>query len=443
MRNILRCTFIGMSTILFLILMLLACGCQPTPEKTAVVYGGGLEEKLEGSPAPTGTYDAPASWQETLNMKGSDTKVEIYASISVPEVTAFPVYKVKQTEFNDSLIKPLVDYFAKGKDVIKTKEQTKDELEQALILAQKDNDEEWAAYLEEMIETAPEAVPDEIITDWDPTLLPSGSFLAEDGEYAGIWVSPDTFFCMKGHVITESTLLLNDKDEVGDVAISSEDAVAAAQNMLQELGIDYMAADSLEKAQRYASVENAFAEPGQETFSKGYLIKFARILDGITGITGHAVGVYGKEEIHYNAPLYPEEVQLYVDEAGETQSFVWLHPLEIEEKVTENIALLPFEDIKQRIRDMLTFINFNDSLPVQVTNIDLNMAIVDVKDHPGEAMYVPAWFIYYTQTFYDQETGEKEQQKLRLGLNAIDGGRVLELPVDISPEFQAQMDKDR
>ncbi len=426
------------------LLIIFICGCQPTPEKTAVVYGGGLEEKLQGSPAPFGAYDAPVSWQETLNMKGSDTKVEIDASISVPDVTAFPVYKVKQTEFNDTRIEALVNYFAKGKDVIKTKETTKDEFEQMLILAQKDNDDEWAAYLEEMMETAPETVPDEIIANWNPTLSPSGSFLAEDGEYTEINVSPDRFgYMKKGFILSESMLPLSDKDKIGEIAISQKNAVEAAQSMLQELGIDHMAVGSFEKAQVYASILDAFAEPGQEPLSKGYLIKFARILDGITGITGHAVGVYGKEEIHYNAPLYPEEVQLYVDEAGETQSFVWLHPLEIEEKVTENIALLPFEDIKQRIRDMLTFINFNDSLPVQVTNIDLNMAIVDVKDHPGEAMYVPVWFIYYTQTFYDLETGEKEQQELTLGLNAIDGGRVLELPVDISSEMQQAIDQDQ
>ena len=413
------------------------CGCQPTPEKTAVVYGGGLEEKLKGSPAPFGAYDAPAHWQETLDMKGNDTKVEINASISVPDVTVFPVYKVKQTEFNDSRIKPLVDYFAKGKDVIKTKEQTKGELEQALILAQKDNDDEWAAQLEEMIETAPETVPDEIITNWDPTLSPSGSFLAEDGEYAEINVSPDRFgYMKKGFILSESMLSLSDKDAFGEVAISGEDAVAAAQNMLHELGIDYMAADSQEKAKRYASIESAFA-PDQEPLSKGYLIKLARNIDGITGITDHAVGVYGKEEIHYNAPLYPEEIQVYVDETGKAQSFVWTHPLGIEEKVTENAALLPFEDVKQRIRDMLTFINSYNSEPTEVTSIKMNITIVDVKDHPEQAMYVPAWFIYYTVNYGDI------QQEYTLALNAIDGGRVLELPVDISPEFQAQMDKDR
>ena len=268
--------------------------------------------------------------------------------------------------------------------------------------------------------------------------------MTDDGEYAEINVSPDRFgYMKKGFILSESMLSLSEKDAFGEVSISGEDAISAAQNMLHELGIDYMAAGIVNKAQRCASFENALATPRQEPLSKGYMVKFVRNIDGIVGITDHAIMISMKEDFAYRAPLYPEEIQVYVDETGKAQSFVWSHPLETEGKVSENITLLPFEDVKQRIRDMLTFINFNDSLPVQVKNIDLNMAIVDVKDHPGEAMYVPAWFIYYTQTFYDIETGEKEQQKLRLGLNAIDGGRVLELPVDINPEMQMHMDKDR
>jgi hypothetical protein len=71
----------------------------------------------------------------------------------------------------------------------------------------------------------------------------------------------------------------------------------------------------------------------------------------------------------------------------------------------------------------------------------MNMAIVSVKDHPDEAMYVPAWFIYYTETFYDEDTGGNLQQSARLALNAVDGGRVLECPVDIDPETQQMIDK--
>jgi hypothetical protein len=232
------------------------------------------------------------------------------------------------------------------------------------------------------------------------------------------------------------------KNNSGDIEVSKEDATAAAQDMLHELGIDYMAAVNLEKAQYYASLEDVFDEPAKEPLSKGYLVKFARNIDGVSGIMNdYGVLRHLKDDYAYKAPFYPEEIRVYVDETGKAQSFSWSYPVEVEEKLTENAALLPFEDVQQRIRDILTFINFNDEIPVQVTNIDLNMAIVDVKDHPGEAMYVPAWFIYYTQTFDDPETGEKEQQRLRLGLNAIDGGRVLEMPVDISPEMQQEIDE--
>jgi hypothetical protein len=208
--------------------------------------------------------------------------------------------------------------------------------------------------------------------------------------------------------------------------------------MLHELGVDYMVADSLEKAQRYACLSNnTYAEYSEEPTSKGYLIKFARNVDGIACITNGDISFYVTDEFDYKAPLYPEEIQIYVDEAGKVQSFLWTQPLEIEEKAAENTGLLPFEEIKQRICNMLVYINSYNDKPTNVTSIIMNMTIVNVKDHPEEAMYVPAWFIHYTKT-YD----ENIQQEYTLVLNAIDGGRVLELPTDISPEIQSQMDED-
>lgn len=421
---------------LSLVIVMLTCGCQPTPEKTAVVYGGDLEEKIEASPAPIGVYNAPASWQETLDVQGCDIKIEINASISIPNVTAFPVYKVSPTKFDDTRIESLVDYFRKDRDVYKIQEATKAELDEQLILARKSNDEERVAELEKMIETAPETVEAEVITDWSTDQSPNGCFLAEDGEYAGISVSPHTFLFMKGAMVTEYVLLLNDKEPVGEIAISEEDAIASAQNMLHELGIDYMVADSLEKAQHYTSASSVFAEPSEKPVSKGYSIKFSRNIGGIAGIIDNGVSFYITDEFDYKAPLYPEEIRIYVDEAGIAQSFSWSNPLKIEEKLNENVGLLPFEDIQQRIRDMLTYINSFNSNPIEVTSIELHMTIIDVKDHPEEAMYVPAWFIYYTITYEDI------QQEDALVLNAIDGGRVLEGPTDISPEMQQQMDED-
>lgn len=437
MRNITKRVLARISTALFLLIIILTCGCQATPGKTAVVYGGGLEEKIKRSPAPLAVYDAPASWQETLNMKGSDTKIEINAQISVPDVTAFPVYKVKKATFDNKRIESLVNYFTKGKEVMKYTEPTKAELENELLLAKKDNDEEMIAELEKMIEAAPETVEPEVIKDWSPDKSPSGNFMADDGVNSGIWVSQDKFSYMKGFILSENNFLSKDRDAIGEIAISEKDAIEAAQDILNELGADYMTVVGLEKAQDYASLENAIAQPAIEPLSKGYLIKFARNIEGIAGITSEDVLFNVTDDFAYRAPLYPEDIRAYVDEAGKAQSFEWSHPLETEEKLTENAALLPFEEVKQRIRDMLTYLNSYDSIPIKVTNIEMNMAIIDVKDHPEEAMYVPAWFIYYTETYEDNT-----QQNVKFALNAIDGGRVLERPVEISPEIQQQIGKD-
>ncbi len=448
------------SAALLFIVIILTCGCQRTPERTAVVHGGNLEKEIKGSPAQAGAYDAPESWQETLDMKGGDASVEINAQISVPDVTVFPVYKVKPTSFDVTRIEPLVDYFTKGRDVIKYAEPTKAELEDQLIQAKaalekkktdplsSDNSiedfEETISSIEAQIPGAPENFEPEVIADWSPDKSPSGRFMADDGEYAGISVNPDRFGYTNGYIETEYVLLLNDRGAIGDIAISEESAIASAQDMLHELGLGYMAAVSLEKARRYALLSNnAFAQPSEKPTSKGYLIKFARNIDGISGITNEGISFNVRDEFAYKSPLYPEEMRIYVDEAGKVQSFNWSYPLVIKEKLTENATLLPFEDVKQRISDMLTFINSYNSEPIEITSIKMNMAIVDVKDHPDEAMYVPAWFIYYMEAFIDPETGGTLQQVNTLALNAIDGGRVLECPVDLSPEIQQAMEKDR
>jgi hypothetical protein len=437
MRNITKRVLTQINIACFLIVLILTCGCQSTPDRTPVVNGGSLEESIKGSPAPLAAYAAPESWQETLDMKGSDTSVEINAPISVPDVTAFPVYKVKKVTFDITRIEPLVDYFTKGRDVIKDKEPTKAELEQQLLLAKKSNDEEMIAELEGKIALAPETVEDEVITDWSPGKSPGGRFLNDDGESAFISVSPDRFdYTNSGFIYRESWLSSSEKDKVADIAISKEDAIAAAQNMLHELGLGYMTAVSLEKAQRYASFEDAFAEPAEKPLSNGYIVKLARDIDGIPGIINEGVSFNVMDDFAYKAPLYPEEIQVYVDEAGKAQSFEWAHPLETEEKENENVALLPFEDVKQRIRDMLFFVNYYNTSNINLTYIDMKMAIVNVKDHLEEAMYVPAWFIYYTKT-YDNECLE-----YKLVLNAIDGGRVLERPVEIDAGMQQQMEED-
>lgn len=429
--------------IFLLIFILVLSACQSTPQSTAVVNGGKLQQEIAGSPAPLGAYAAPASWRETLEMKNG-MKTEIDATISVPKVTAFPVYNVEKSQFDDKSIKPLIDYFTKGKKVIKHTKPTKAELEKQLILAKtslaklkadpasdksdiKDS-EDMISSIEAEIPKAPQKIEPEVITAWSVDQETAGCIAEDNGEYAGVSVSPDVFDYINGYIETEYEAELNDEGPIGEVGISEDNAIAAAQNMLHGLGIDYMVSIGLEKAERYSCLSTCGvdAEQSEKPVSKGYLITLARNIDGISGIIDQGILVSDNDDFDYKAPLYPEEIHIYIDEAGKPQSFFWIYPLKIKEKVSQNVSLLPFDKVQQRIRDMLTFMNSYNSLPMKITKVELNMAIVNVKDHPNEAMYVPAWFIYYTQTFKDEN--KEHTQEFRLALNAIDGGRVLECP---------------
>jgi hypothetical protein len=431
-------------------MLFLTCGCQQTPEKEAVVYGRHLTKKIEAPAASFEHYSAPSTWQETLKLKGSDTKVEINALISVPDVTAFPVYKVKYIEFDTPRIERLVDYFTKGKDVTEYTEPTKADLEKELILCKKNNNEELATEFERQIASAPETVEAKIITDWSVDNSPNGHFTEDDGIKSCIDVAPDRFSYMKGFIMSNSMLEMNGIKVDNDILISEEDAVAAAEDMLHELGIDYMVDVSLEKAQHFASIEDSYFESGEKLLSKGYLITFARNIDGVPGITSYPSGGYSSSEvIHYKAPLYPEEIQIFVDEAGLPKSFDWQNSLEITEKLNDNVSLLPFKNIQERARDMLKYVNSYDSEPAVVTDVELNMTIISVEDHPYEAMYVPAWFIYYTMVFNvppdeDEEVYvEQMEQEYVIALNAIDGGRIAEIPFIISHEMKETMAGNR
>ncbi len=435
-------TMVRIKMILGFIILLLLDGCQPTPSREAVVNAVNLENEIASSSATAGVYDAPDSWKETLDIEGSEATIDIDATISVPDVTAFPVYKVSKADFDTAKVEKLVEYFTNGADVIKNKVQTKAELEENLVVAKKENDDEWTAELEEMIETAPVTVPNEIITDWDPAKKPGGSFMDENGEQVSIAATPDSFAFSYGGIDTESFHIWGN-GEFGDIQISNEDAILAAKSLLHDLGIDFMTADSLEKAQRYTVLSGgAFPDVSDNPVSKGYLIRFARNIDGISGFVNNGLLFSIYDDFAYRAPLYPEEMRIYVNEAGEVQHLEWLYPQVIGEKIKDNVKLMPFEEMKQRIRDMLTFISSHYKDQKKISRIELHMTIVNVKDHPKEAMLVPAWFIYYTETFEDTSEGyEVYEQESKLVLNAVDGGRVLEVPVENDPVMQQAIEQ--
>ncbi len=427
--------------VFFIILVIFASACQPTPNEAAVIYGGDLEDKIARSSASVSAFEAPQNWQETLDI-GHGVNAIFDASVIVPDVTAFPVYKAAQVKLSETKIKPILDYFVQGREIMKAPEPTKDEIENELVLAKKNNDEAWVQDLEGMLQSAPETIEPEYITDWElgPKSEIAGLIVQEDGTYGGIGLTKYSFGYCEGTVYTQARLKMEGKDAVGEVGITIEAATAAAQTVLDDLGIKGKTVSSMEKAELYSKLSpSIFGSYSQTPQSKGYFITFVPNSGGIKGRITENMTSFQKMEYAYVTPFYPEYIDIYVNEQGRVQFFNWFSPFEITETVSDNATLMPFSDMQERIREMIKFIFESTGESVTVDSIEMNMALTAAKDNRNEAIYMPAWYIHCTQDkkMMEAKTGmETNQVDLTLVLNAVDGG-----VINLDPYYSEDMNK--
>jgi hypothetical protein len=98
--------------------------------------------------------------------------------------------------------------------------------------------------------------------------------------------------------------------------------------------------------------------------------------------------------------------------------------------------LLPFEEVQEKVRKLLFFTYAYRYDAITVKRVEMKMTMIGIKDRPGEAMYVPAWFIYSTVS-HPWEAGTEEgdtPDTETIVINAVDGGRILEHPAHLDAQ---------
>jgi len=151
-----------------LVIAVLLASCQPTPEKPVVVNkaDGKLEETIQSTPALAKPVTEETAWKEQYDIPGLNCKID--AELILPDTNIFPVYKVKQREFDAESADKIVRYFTKESTGVRETSDTKEELSDQLIAAKEDdNGARWEPYegqkqriaeLERQIKNAPEEV---------------------------------------------------------------------------------------------------------------------------------------------------------------------------------------------------------------------------------------------------------------------------------------------
>ena len=107
-----------LKTVILLIVCALLAGCQPTPEKSAVVQKSDLDQQIMQTANPASSNETEDIWQETLDEDG--VRVVIDAAIEIPTVDSWPVIKVTPYGFTEKDAQKAVDVFMQGKPIYET-----------------------------------------------------------------------------------------------------------------------------------------------------------------------------------------------------------------------------------------------------------------------------------------------------------------------------------
>ena len=424
------------------LLLFVACfttACQPTPEEPVVVNKneGVLEAAVAATPAPTTGYEAPDTWQDVIQRDGSKIKLDIDASINLPDVNAYPVMRIAPIQFSQEQADRIVSVLFKDADVYNSsKPLTKVELEQQLVeakatLGQKkidpqsnDDSEEGIQqtidYLEQAILTAPEEMDDQLAS----TLLQPDKYgeirldlKADMGkkENATLWLMNggenvhDSLTCFARFVNTDSGGLFNRLDEwnlsddlPSNLSISEDEAVAQAKRLISDLGVTNM---------DIAAISHGIISGGEgEDVSQNpqcYMIYFTRTVSGVPTTFGHITGygsaidvgdiIDGNYPPDYRPPWNYESILVCVDDSGIVE-IDWESPVKLLGTASENVSLAPFNEIQDEFKKQM-FVKYSnieyDKLLAEITyhvsKITLGLTRVASKDDLNEYLLIPVW----------------------------------------------------
>lgn len=450
-------------------ILLIACllfACQAIPSQEVVVNknDGKLEEIIsseaieseqaiiENEPDDTISENKleigvlSERWSQSYSIQGLDCAID--ADIILPDKKEFPVYKIKQREFDDSAIQKVLEYYIKDATGMHEISPTKEELEMQLIQAKRgwytevdgvvtwepyDGQQEEIARLEEQIKNTGEEIFLPVTND---IVLPKAdTYEMQDGSRVHVWATSNSIAIQPlkcGIVQPESWVKAGDAypgepagTTLDNVKISQQEANEIVKSFLDEAGIENMGIAESEKARMLLDMT-------YETISEGWYISLSRNDGGSVRIyiDNQPSGILYQRSEDYVQRWYPEVIRIYVDETG-VKTFVWKYPVEVMvEVLNQNVLVLDFEEFKERVLEYIKFgFSFVKEMveedggeltnqKIEVNKIVLTNVMIPIKDDTNHQMLAPAWIIYYTQ-----ECGMNTVSSF-IAVNAIDGSSI-------------------
>ncbi len=464
-----RCAAVCVALLMLCISVFTAC--QPTPDKPVVVNknDGKLEEKIAQTVEPQASYEAPTQIKDTLTK--NNTTVSIDADVIIPDVTAFPVYEVQPIGFTQEQVDTIgsvllgdKDLYSlpEGKQIYMSKDQVmeqivqeKAQLEEVKKMGDKEfnnvfdgesREDAYAGYeqrikeWEEQYKSAPDVWGEDKLAA-TLTLLKKefGEELivfteAENGIRSGYYVTNSideelgATICQMEYTQNKDYVPLGPSIAQGipeNVTISKDDAIKQAEKLIEDMGISDMAVANAGVTQLFLMDNTSNRDTKQ-----CWIIQFERIMDSITvsAITGsHASdSATPRDENEVFTPAYnAEDLCVYIGDIG-VLCFQWSNVAEVTAKRSDNVELMPFDDVMERAKDNLFYKVYgedNITVEISINQVKLSLMRIGKRDDKGTFLIVPVWdFIGNMQlTLSDGHEIPEREGLSYLTLNAIDG----------------------
>mgnify|MGYP001766583895 CR=1 FL=1 len=406
---------------MIIISCLLFMGCQATPETAAVVAKDSTEqavlESATASDAPITPYEVPAHVSQRFTIVDGALDMVIDADVDMPDIDRFPVALVKADPFTQAQADVMREYFVKDGKLFTQDVMTKSDYDEMIIEARRghevdgeyvfdESSQEWLDELLAMREEAPDEDTPIEITDFSIDGEGLCGSVVRNGQASGslqmndnsIYFGSGRDFWYDGQDYYDG----NDKKismKTCDINMTEEEAVTAADRILQDVGATGMAVKEMNKAYISSKGRDIMDEPEYG----GYRFIFMRTFGGMMPFTVEGYSLGQDDHFDTSPPIDMETLELVINEHGEVEMFVWSNPAEITGTMTEHVEILPFDEIMERLetfsKQQYAFVGDfapSDLLSIKkINHIGLYLNYLPIKNNASEFMFAPCWVFTY------------------------------------------------
>ena len=446
-------------TILMIVTVIISiCACQPTPEAAAVEYkGGSLIDMISGN-YEFEQEDVAAlngqTWNEEV-YKTDDSSVTVDVQLLTQKTEGYPAVRVKDDTdsfLNSDYIKKMISYFFEGyQPYYRTMKPTKKECEMKILWYQQalssgnvfEDEVEFAneqlEYYKDEYAAAPNDIPFDIKkdsrgekymreTDMNNNIVlivyPNDGFKGIDISNHYLSYIRQTSLDRYDYEVGLSSLdnvpesVHMNATNALEIAVDSVNTIAPSNDM------ELVRTATINKASMYMTDINDFQNLEPECL----VFYFMRSFNGVQPI--YIIPSAEKFSLKEDDPMYshrvlPEYIRVVVDDS-QIVEWTWVNPCMITEMISENVPLMPFEQIKdifrQQVKNYFAYLPPDITATIHIDKIVLSLMKIAEKDNIEGGLVIPVWDFIGTQeiNFFGIKDGGDADYTF-LTINAIDG----------------------